>query len=184
VSQAVADEVTGVLKQITGNDAVAGAGRESAGKTGTWENWATKPDGSQQFPGTNAHAWFTGFTSQISATIWIGSKDYNATPLMNPNGTNMGSAYPRSLWKKFMDQVHKDLNLPAAKLPSSRGTGDQGRGTRPSPSPSPSPGCYPSCPTPDPDPTPTPTEADDNRVKPTISVTPHDPQTSQRAGGP
>lgn len=171
VSQAVADDVTGVLKQKAGND--PGAGRESAGITGTWENGAQKPDSSQRFPGTNAHAWYTGFTNQISATIWIGSKDYNATPIRNPNGTNMGSAYPQSLWKTFMDQVYTDLNLGPTKLPSSRATGGQGRSTPTWPSPGQSPGCDPSCFTPDPDPTPTPTEETTTAPSPpTPSVTP------------
>ncbi len=158
VSRAVADDVTGVLKQMTGDDIVAGSGRESAGLSGAWENGLKKPDGSQRFPGTNAHAWFTGFTSQISATIWVGSKDYNATPIRHLDGTSMGSAYPRSLWKAFMDHACADLNLPPTKLPSGRYTGGQGRGTPPLPSPSQSPGCDPHCFAPVPDPTPTPAQ--------------------------
>ena len=172
VSQAVADDVTGELKQITGNDPVAGAGRESAGMTGAWENGATNPNGSRRFPGTNAHAWFTGFTNQISATIWIGSKDYNGTPIRNPDGTNMGSAYARLLWKKFMDQVHEDLNLPPTKLPTSRVAGGPRRGPQTSPGLSRSPGCDPGCsmPSPDPTPTPTPTPTDATTIVPSPPI--------------
>ncbi|GIH08955.1 penicillin-binding protein [Rhizocola hellebori] len=142
IPRPVADEVTGVLKQIPKGDSVAGSGRESAGKTGTWENGLKKADGvTPVYDGTNAHAWFTGFTTQVVATFWIGSNDYNKTPIKTPGGANIGSSYPRGLWKKFMDQVHKELNLPATKLPSITGMGltDGGTGESPSPSPVPQP---------------------------------------------
>jgi membrane peptidoglycan carboxypeptidase len=153
IPRSVADEVTSVLKQIPGAQAAAGAGRESAGKTGTWENGLKKADGKTSvFPNSNAHAWFTGFVSQVEATFWVGSSDYNATPIKDPKGNNIGSAYTKQLWKKFMDQVVKDLQLPATKLASGSGgqIGDPGRGTGISPTPSPPPGCEPSCPTPTP----------------------------------
>ncbi|HCT80562.1 MAG TPA: hypothetical protein DGG94_04515 [Micromonosporaceae bacterium] len=158
IDQAVADEVTGVLKQIPKGDSVAGSGRESAGKTGTWENGLKKPDGKTPvFPNTNAHAWFTGFTTQISATFWIGSLDYNATPIKDPKGVNIGSSYPRGLWKKFMDRAHQELKLPATKLPTAKGIGkvDVGTGQSPSPEPTQQP---PATPPPNPTPKPTPTK--------------------------
>jgi membrane peptidoglycan carboxypeptidase len=150
VPRAVADEVVSVLKQIPGAQAAAGNGRESAGKTGTWENGLKKADGiTSVFPNSNAHAWFTGFISQVEATFWVGSNDHNATPIKDPKGNNIGSAYTKGLWKKFMDQVVKDLNLPATKLAAGSGgtIGDQTRGTGQSPTPSPEP---------EPNPTPTP----------------------------
>jgi membrane peptidoglycan carboxypeptidase len=137
IDRNVADEVTGVIKQIPKGDSVAGSGRESAGKTGTWENGTKKADGTAAFPNSNAHAWFTGFTSQVVATFWIGSNDYNKTPIKTPGGANIGSSYPRGLWKKFMDQVHSELKLPPTKLPTIKGIGlvDGGTGESPSPSP-------------------------------------------------
>ena len=124
IDKAVADEVTGVLKKIPKGDAVSGSGRESAGKTGTWENGLKKADGKTSvFPNTNAHAWFTGFTTQVVATFWIGSSDYYKTPIKTPGGDNIGSGYPKRLWKRFMDQVHTELNLARTKLPSATGMG-------------------------------------------------------------
>ncbi len=139
IDRNVADEVTGVLKQIPGSQAVAGSGRESAGKTGTWENGNSKDN--PAYKNTNAHAWFTGYTTQVVGTFWIGSNDYNKTPIKTPGGSNIGSAYPKGLWKKFMDQVHSELKLPATKLPSVKGIGlaEGGTGASPSPSPQPQP---------------------------------------------
>ena len=75
----VADEVTSVLRQVpAGSFALDGGGRESAGKTGSWENAINKNN--------NAHVWFTGYTAQIAATFWLGSKDINATPIKDTRG--------------------------------------------------------------------------------------------------
>ncbi|HZM74663.1 MAG TPA: transglycosylase domain-containing protein [Candidatus Limnocylindrales bacterium] len=126
----VADEVTSVLKQVpTGVFALDGGQREAAGKTGSWENAAN--------PKTNAHVWFTGYTPQIASTIWLGSKDINATPIKTPEGANMGSVYPKGVWARFMDAAHKELNLPHAKLATGSGgtLGDVERGSGISPTP-------------------------------------------------
>ncbi|WP_162908422.1 transglycosylase domain-containing protein, partial [Allorhizocola rhizosphaerae] len=140
IDSVVVDEVTSVLKQIPGDAAVAGDGRESAGKTGTWENPNKK--------GTTAHTWFTGYTEQLVTTIWVGSKDVNATPLTTVQGGAMGSLFPRAMWKRVMDRAHQELALPATKL---AGTADYGRidvGTGKSPSPSPLPSTPPATLTP------------------------------------
>jgi len=136
----IADEVTTVLKKIPVGQYALSGGRESAGKTGTWENGLMKPDGKTPvYPKTNAHVWFTGYTAQLSATIWLGSKDENKTPIkMAGTGdllkaTNMQSSYPKTIWKDFMNQVHKDKAYKYEKLaPNHRfgriGSEDRGDG--------------------------------------------------------
>uniref|UniRef100_UPI0013C2F735 transglycosylase domain-containing protein n=1 Tax=Allorhizocola rhizosphaerae TaxID=1872709 RepID=UPI0013C2F735 len=142
----VADEVTSVLKKIpTGQYALSG-GYEGAGKTGTWENGLKSSPTKYVFPNTNAHVWFTGYTTSIAATFWVGSKDENKTPIKMNTGksdlmreSNMASNYPKGLWKKFMDQVNKDLKPPKEKLSNGSGgrIGDDadGVGTGISPTP-------------------------------------------------
>jgi membrane peptidoglycan carboxypeptidase len=132
IRREVADEVTSVLKQI----APKLNGAEAAGKTGTWENGLDKR--------SNAHAWFTGYTSQFTATIWVGSVDGNKTPIKNP-GTgdvfksrdNLGSAVPKEWWKNFANAVNKELNLKPPKLPAGTGgrvgSADKGDGVSPTP---------------------------------------------------
>lgn len=143
----VADEVTSVLKQIpTGRYALKG--RQGAGKTGTWENGNTKDKSKEmrKYRGTNAHAWFTGYTPQIAATIWIGSSDVNDTPIVENTGKkdlfdedNITSSYPKLLWKHFMDQAHKDMGLKPERLANGSngriGSAEAGDGVSPTPSP-------------------------------------------------
>lgn len=138
IDTAVANEVTSVLKQIPGSMAVAGAGRESAGKTGTWENANDKE--------ANSNVWFTGYTTQIAAAIWVGSNDRNETPIKTVRGNDMGSLFPKGIWKRFMDRAHDELNFPPTKLPDSTGIGEieVGTGISPSPSPTESPTPTPS----------------------------------------
>ena len=141
----VADEVTSVLRQVpTGVFAIEDGQRESAGKTGSWENANDKRN--------NAHVWFTGYTAQIASTIWLGSRDINTTPIKTPEGANMSSVYPKGFWSRFMNAAHKQLNLPREKLAT--GTGgtlgsvDRGTGVSPTPVapplPSPTPSATPS----------------------------------------
>lgn len=140
IDATVANEVTSVLKQIPADLAVEGDGRESAGKTGTWENANDKD--------ANSNVWFTGYTTQIAATIWVGSKDGNKTPIKTIRGNDMGSRFPKQMWKRFMDKAHDALDLPPTRLPDSTGIGSIEVGTGVSPSPDPSP-------SPSPEPTPT-----------------------------
>ena len=83
---------------------------------------------------------------------------------------NIGSAYTKQLWKKFMDQVVKDMQYPPAKLANGTGgqLGSQDRGTGLSPTP--------AEPSPNPEPTPTP--------KPTPTILPTvGPTGSKKPGG-
>uniref|UniRef100_UPI0013C2B687 transglycosylase domain-containing protein n=1 Tax=Allorhizocola rhizosphaerae TaxID=1872709 RepID=UPI0013C2B687 len=138
IRREVADEVTHLLKKIpTGQYQLAG-GRESAGKTGTWENGL--------YPKMNAHVWFTGYTAQLSTTIWLGSKDENKTPIKMPGssdvmkGENMQSNYPKLLWKNFMNEAHSAKGYKNERLaPNHRygriGDDNRGDGKRADPEP-------------------------------------------------
>jgi membrane peptidoglycan carboxypeptidase len=144
VRAAVADEVTSVLKKIAPK---LNNGTDAAGKTGTWENGKKKEDGKTYvFPNTNAHVWFTGFTNDVTTAIWFGSSDENGTPIKLPGATevaklgsrdNIGSGFPKDVWKKFMDQVNKDLAFKSARLTNGSGgaIGSKDMGTGKSPTP-------------------------------------------------
>ncbi|HZM74662.1 MAG TPA: penicillin-binding transpeptidase domain-containing protein, partial [Candidatus Limnocylindrales bacterium] len=141
IRREVVEEVTSVLKKIAPS---LGGSWEAAGKTGTWEN-GLKKNGQYVFKNTNAHAWFTGYTSYLAATIWVGSKDENATPIKVAGtgdllkAANLGSAVPKDWWRQFMTQVNKDMAYKATKLPNGTGgrigSEDKGDGKSPTPAP-------------------------------------------------
>jgi membrane peptidoglycan carboxypeptidase len=117
IDRRVADEVTYVLKKIPSEQGHALSGRQVASKSGTWENAKKKPDGSDAFPGTNAHAWYVGYTDQIATAIWVGSRDHNDTPIKDPKGSNIfGAGLPGQMWEDFMNQAHKDMKLAVHRL--------------------------------------------------------------------
>lgn len=76
----------GVVTSGTGRNALLG-GYQVAGKTGT----------SQEY----RDAWFTGFTSHLLTSVWVG----------NDSGAYMkkitGGSVPAKLWKQFMQRAHK-----------------------------------------------------------------------------
>jgi membrane peptidoglycan carboxypeptidase len=142
----VADEVTYVLKKIPAAQGHTLNGREAASKSGTWENGKKKPDGvTPVFPGARRHAWYVGYTEQLAAAIWVGSKDHNDTPITETNGRNMfGAGLPGQMWENFMNQASKDMQLPPKKMTNGSGgkLGDPNKGEiklPPSASPTPSP---------------------------------------------
>jgi penicillin-binding protein 1A len=99
LSQAVADNVTDVLKGVIGSGTGKGAdiGRPdgTAGKTGSSEE--------------NADAWFVGYTPALSTAIWMGYSDSNTKSLRNIKGvgTVYGGTIPASTWKAFMGEALK-----------------------------------------------------------------------------
>jgi membrane peptidoglycan carboxypeptidase len=118
IPRQIADEVTYVLKKIPSAQGHTLSGRQVASKSGTWENAKKKEDGvTDVFPDTNAHAWYVGYTDQIAAAIWVGSRDHNDTPIKDANGRNIsGSGLPGQMWEDFMNQAHKDMKLPVHRL--------------------------------------------------------------------
>ena len=136
----VADEVTYVLKKIPGAQShTLASGRQAASKSGTWENGKKQADGvTPVFKGANAHAWYVGYTEQLTTAIWVGSKDHNDTPIKEADGRNMsGAGLPGEMWEGFMNQVHRDMQLPAKAMTNGTGgkLGDPTKGEiKPQPS--------------------------------------------------
>jgi membrane peptidoglycan carboxypeptidase len=126
VDARVADEVTYVLKKIPAAQGHSLSGRQVASKSGTWENGKNK--------GASAHAWYVGYTEQIAAAIWVGSKDHNDTPIKETNGKNMsGSGLPGEMWEAFMNQAHKNMALPSKRMTDGQSgrLGDETKGEFP-----------------------------------------------------
>jgi membrane peptidoglycan carboxypeptidase len=184
----VADEVTYVLKKIPGaqGHTLAG-GRQAASKSGTWENGKKQADGvTPVFKGANAHAWYVGYTEQLAAAIWVGSKDHNDTPIKEADGRNMaGAGLPGQMWEDFMSQVHRDLQLPNKPMTNGTGgkLGDPTKGEiKPQPSQS------PASPRPNPSPTrtilpPPPTSPGKISPLPLPTLTPPPPGAGGGGGG-
>jgi membrane peptidoglycan carboxypeptidase len=128
----IADEVTYVLKKIPSTQGHALSGRQAASKSGTWENGKKQADGvTPVFKGQHAHAWYVGYTEQIATAIWVGSKDHNDTPIKEANGKPMfGAGLPGEMWESFMNQAHKDLQLPPKRMTDGTGgkLGDPNKG--------------------------------------------------------
>ncbi len=74
-------------------------GRPAAGKTGTTDDYRD--------------AWFTGFTPQITSSVWVGNDDYSQMKRM------FGGETPAQIWHDFMAEVHKDLPVEEFSLPPS-----------------------------------------------------------------
>ncbi|MDI1465997.1 transglycosylase domain-containing protein [Catellatospora sp. KI3] len=154
----IADEVTGVLKQIVGSHALSG--RQAAAKTGTWENGQRDAKGRKRHEGENAHAWFVGYTPQIATAVWVGNVR-DELPIRDRNGRPIGgSKLPGDIWEGFMNAAHKAMKLPPQPLPDGTGgdigSKDAGDGV---PEPTPTPTAPPATPPCDPAtcPSPTPT---------------------------
>ncbi|MDI1464125.1 transglycosylase domain-containing protein [Catellatospora sp. KI3] len=134
----VADEVTGVLKQMPGYYYHPLTGRQAAAKTGTWESKAIK--------GGNSNVWTVGYTPQIAAAIWVGNVKNASDPIYMPKSRGGGNilsvGLPADIWQGFMNTAHAEMKL--APQPLANGTGGKlgetkgvGDGVEPSPSPSP-----------------------------------------------
>ncbi|HCT80563.1 MAG TPA: hypothetical protein DGT23_29155, partial [Micromonosporaceae bacterium] len=106
VRREIADEVTGVLKQISKGHALDNGARQTAGKTGTWENGNDKNE--------NAHAWFIGYTEQLAAAVWVGNVKeelpIRTKPPITKNGKLTqqgdkigGSGLPGEIFEQFMN---------------------------------------------------------------------------------
>ncbi|GIG09590.1 transglycosylase domain-containing protein [Catellatospora coxensis] len=144
IRQEVADEVTGMLKQLPKSyyRALAG-GRQAAAKTGTWESKVQDK--------AHSNVWTVGYTPQIASAIWVGNVKNASDPIYRPaalGGGNITSVgLPAEIWQGFMNQAHADMKLPLeplangtnGKLGESEGVGD---GVEPSKKPKPD-GCKP-----------------------------------------
>ncbi|HMC72307.1 MAG TPA: penicillin-binding transpeptidase domain-containing protein, partial [Mycobacteriales bacterium] len=107
MSTDTADTVTSVLRGvIDGPDpsrtgASASIGRPAAGKTGTTESFGA--------------AWFSGFTPQMAASVWVGDPRGNSYPLtdVTVNGRFyahvFGADLPASVWRTTMSGALQGL---------------------------------------------------------------------------
>ena len=102
------DILTGVLTNGTGKG-LALSDMPSAGKTGTSND---QKDG-----------WFVGYTRYYTTSVWVG---YDMPRKMEQL---MGSTYPGTIWKTFMETIHEGLEpmefLPYAKVSDRFGTKDE-----------------------------------------------------------
>ena len=96
VAYIVTDMMTEVVKSGTGGRARLSNGMPVAGKTGTTTD--------------NKDAWFVGYTPHYVAATWIGD-DKNKS-------LSHGSSMAAGLWKKVMDDVHKNLEASDFRRPS------------------------------------------------------------------
>jgi len=96
VAYVVTDMMTEVVKSGTGRRAKLSHGMPVAGKTGTTNG--------------NKDAWFVGYTPYYVAATWMGD-DQNES-------LKSGSSMAAGLWKKVMEDVHKNLEASDFKRPS------------------------------------------------------------------
>jgi penicillin-binding protein 1A len=89
----VAAEVVRILKENMTSGTGVGAyfTSESAGKTGTTDNYAD--------------AWFCGFTPALEGTVWIGFPS-GEIPMRSVHGISVsGPTFPATIWKLFMERA-------------------------------------------------------------------------------
>ena len=106
VARDVSAALTGVVSRGTG--ALARIGRESAGKTGTTQDYAD--------------AWFVGYTHEVVAGVWVGfatarrPMTYPATP-----HTITGGSWPAIIWSRYAFSALAGTpygDLPEVDMPS------------------------------------------------------------------
>lgn len=115
----VDDEVSVLERISTGGGRGLGDGRPAAAKTGTWELNSKSKD--------NGDAWTVGFTPQVASAVWVGSKKERKPLVYYPKGSRtlakvQGSNLPGAIWKRFMNEVHR--NLPVERFADRKNTGD------------------------------------------------------------
>jgi penicillin-binding protein 1A len=90
VSRALAYEVTKILNEnvLYGTGVGAYFGKPAAGKTGTTDN--------------HADAWFSGYTPQLEATVWVGYSRAEI-PMESVHGIAVaGGTFPATIWHQFV----------------------------------------------------------------------------------
>ncbi|QKW07812.1 penicillin-binding protein [Streptomyces sp. NA04227] len=126
-----ADTVTEVLENVVQNGTgkkVKDIGFPVAGKTGTTDK--------------NKSAWFVGYTRELSTAVTLFRTDPKEGKLLSMNGTGgvpsiHGGDIPAVIWKEFMAQAMKDVDVPE-EFPEATDTGEV-VGPVPSPTPTPTP---------------------------------------------
>ena len=101
------DIMRGVIERGTARRTPLEDSRPAAGKTGTQDN--------------NTNAWFVGFTPQYATAVWVGDpKGYTKMTKRNvpefasvigDRGGVQGAMFPAMIWKAYMDEVHRGLEI-------------------------------------------------------------------------
>lgn len=130
IANTVVSAMENVLTQGTAKGQGLDGGRPAAGKTGTSQlSW---------------HTWFTGFTTQLSTSVWVGDVEGN-TPHMNITVNGQfhsplyGSDVAAPAWNRYMNAASAGMPMEsfgapdpalvgAAPPPPSTGSGDDGDG--------------------------------------------------------
>jgi len=92
----IPDWVAATVTRVLGENMLYGTGRAAhianhtdAGKTGTTDNYAD--------------AWFSGYTPQLEATVWIGYPS-GEIPMLNVHGIAVsGPTFPAEIWHSYME---------------------------------------------------------------------------------
>ncbi|AXK35313.1 penicillin-binding protein [Streptomyces armeniacus] len=159
----VADNITSMLENVVQGDKGTGStakalNRPVAGKTGTTDD--------------NKHAWFTGYTKQLSTSIgmWRMDDQSDKPEFLSMNGTAgleqiHGASFPAEVWTDYMMKAMK--GQPKLPFPEPGPIGEKvcSHSTCPSPSPTPSETEETESPSPSPtksSPSPSPTDSTPN----------------------
>lgn len=89
----IAYNVNSVLKQVAmnGTGQFSNLGRPCAGKSGTTEDYVD--------------AWFSGYTPDLVATVWIGYPEQR-TPMQDVRGVRVtGGSWPAQIWNLYMTEA-------------------------------------------------------------------------------
>ena len=107
VANNAVDVMRGVIERGTARRTPLEDARPAAGKTGTQDN--------------NTNAWFVGFTPQYATAVWVGDpKGYTKMTKRNvpefasvigSRGGVQGAMFPAMIWKSYMDEVHRGLEI-------------------------------------------------------------------------
>ncbi|MCU1343735.1 MAG: Penicillin-binding protein, partial [Acidimicrobiia bacterium] len=113
IANVAVDVMKGPIRTGTAADELANFSRPAAGKTGTSED--------------SADAWFTGFTPELSTSVWMGSakEDDPATPenearkpMVNLGNFKsvVGGGFPARIWGLYMEAAL--TNVPPSDFPA------------------------------------------------------------------
>ncbi|MCU1497919.1 MAG: hypothetical protein JWM47_1872 [Acidimicrobiales bacterium] len=94
----VADGVSHALQRVVedGTGTAAKLDRPAAGKTGTTQD--------------NGDAWFTGYTPNYTAAVWMGYPEGPDRPMDAVHGKPVtGGSLPAEIWRRFMEKALEDV---------------------------------------------------------------------------
>ncbi len=94
LGQVIAPDKVAMMNTMLRETLISGTGRkaelpgwQAAGKTGTTQDYRD--------------AWFVGYTPHLTATVWLGNDDGEATRKVT------GSGLPVEIWSRFMKEAHR-----------------------------------------------------------------------------